>query len=111
MRYTVILLLLLSGMTASNAGTLMDRLRLAQNKRLRNASQIAIRTTFPVLRIVGYQERALRNVQPRRRRAKPNAADSSSSSISWIVRAAQTDLALLILAKPDYRKRRANPTR
>jgi hypothetical protein len=32
MRYTLILLSLLSEMTASNAGTSMDRLRLAQNK-------------------------------------------------------------------------------
>lgn len=32
MRYTVILLSLLSGMTASNAGTSMDRLRLAQKQ-------------------------------------------------------------------------------
>jgi hypothetical protein len=32
MRYTVVLLLLLSGTAASNAGTLMERLRLAQNQ-------------------------------------------------------------------------------
>jgi hypothetical protein len=49
-------------------------------KRLRNASQIAIRTTFPVLRIAGYPEHALRNVQPLRRRAKPNATGSNSPS-------------------------------
>jgi hypothetical protein len=34
-----------------------------------------------VLRIVGYQEHALHNVQPRRRCAKTDAADSNSSSI------------------------------
>jgi hypothetical protein len=55
---------------------------------LRNASQIAIRTTFPALRIAGYQAHAFRNARPRRRRAKPNAADSNSPAISWIVRAA-----------------------
>src|SRR5258708_19844180 len=32
MKYTIVLLLLLPGMTASNAGTLMERLRLAQNQ-------------------------------------------------------------------------------
>jgi hypothetical protein len=32
MRYTMVLLLLLSGMTTSNAGTLMERYRLAQNQ-------------------------------------------------------------------------------
>ena len=32
MRYTIVLLLLLSGTAASNAGTLMERLRLAQNR-------------------------------------------------------------------------------
>jgi hypothetical protein len=32
MRYPIVLLLLLSGMTAGNAGTLMERLRLAQNQ-------------------------------------------------------------------------------
>ena len=76
MRYTIVLLLLLSGMTASNAGTLIERLRLRKTKRLRNASQIVIRTTFPALRIVGYQEHALRNVQPRQKRAKTDATDS-----------------------------------
>jgi hypothetical protein len=53
-----------------------------KTKRLRNASQIVIRTIFPVLRIVGYQEHALRNVQLRQQRAKTDAADSNSSSIS-----------------------------
>jgi hypothetical protein len=52
-----------------------------KTKRLRNASQIVIRTTFPVRRIVDYQEHALRNVQPRQRLAKTDAADSKSSSI------------------------------
>lgn len=32
MRYIIVLLLLVSGMTESNAGTLMERLRLAQNQ-------------------------------------------------------------------------------
>jgi hypothetical protein len=32
MRYIIVLLLVLSGMTAGNAGTLMERLRLAQNR-------------------------------------------------------------------------------
>jgi D-serine deaminase-like pyridoxal phosphate-dependent protein len=53
---------------------------------LRNAFQIAIRTTFPALRIAGYQEHAFRNARPRRRCAKPNATDSNSFSISWIER-------------------------
>ena len=89
MRYIIVLLLLMSGMTESNAGTLMERLRLALNQRLRNASQFVIRTTFPVLRIVGYQDHALRNEQPRQQRAKTDATDSNSSSISWIVRSAR----------------------
>jgi hypothetical protein len=59
-----------------------------KTKRLRNASQIVIRTIFPVLRIVRYQEHALHNVQPRQQRAKTDAADSNSSSISEIVRSA-----------------------
>jgi len=46
-----------------------------KTKRLRNASQIVIRTIFPALRIAGYQEHALRNAQPRQQRAKTNAAD------------------------------------
>jgi hypothetical protein len=45
-----------------------------------------------VLRIVGYQEHALRNVQPHQRCAKPNATDSNSPSMSWIVRAAPMGL-------------------
>ena len=58
-------------------------------KRLRNASQIVIRATFPVLGIAGHQEHALRNVQLRQQRAKTDAADSNSSAISWIVRPAR----------------------
>jgi hypothetical protein len=50
-------------------------------KRLRNVFQIVIRTTFPALRIVGYQEHALRNVQPRQQRAKIDAIGSNSSSL------------------------------
>ena len=33
-----------------------------------------------MLRIVGYQEHALRNVQPRQQRAKADATDSNSSA-------------------------------
>ena len=98
MKYTIVLLLLLSEMTASNAGILMERLRLALTKRLRNASQIVIRTTFPVLRIVGYQEHALRNVQPRQQRAKTDATDPNSSAISWIVRSARWQSERRVLA-------------
>jgi hypothetical protein len=47
-----------------------------------------------VLRIAGYQEHALRNVQPRQQRARSNATDLNSSSISWIVRAAQCSASL-----------------
>jgi hypothetical protein len=71
-----------------------------KTKRLRNASRIVIRTTFPVLGIVDYQGHALRNVQLRQRRAKPNATGSSNSAISWIVRAVQSDFPLLIWAEP-----------
>jgi hypothetical protein len=45
-------------------------------KRLRNASQTVM------LRIAGYQEHALRNVQPHRQRAKTDAADSNNFSVS-----------------------------
>jgi hypothetical protein len=44
--------------------------------------QIVIRTTFPVRRIVGYQEHALRDAQPRQQHAKADAADSNSSAIA-----------------------------
>ena len=44
-------------------------------------SDVAIRRDGPVLRIVGYQEHVLRNVQPRQQRAKTDAADTNSSSI------------------------------
>jgi hypothetical protein len=89
MRYRIVLLLLLSGTTASNAGTLLETLRLAQNQTLAECVSNCIRTTFPVLRIAGYQEHALRNVQPRQRRAKTNAADSNSCCVSQFVRAAR----------------------
>jgi hypothetical protein len=58
-------------------------------KRLRNASQIVIRATFPVLGIAGHQEHALRNVQLRQQRAKTDAADSNSFSVPQIIRSAR----------------------
>jgi hypothetical protein len=79
----------MSGMSASNAGTLMERLRLTQNQTVAECVSNCNSNNFPALRIAGYQEHAFRNVQPRQRCAKPNATDSNSSSISWIVRAAQ----------------------
>ncbi len=69
-----------------------------KTKRLRNASQIAIRTTFPALRIAGYQEHASRNVQPRQQRAKADATDLNSSSISKIVRSARWQRGPRVLA-------------
>src|SRR5258708_1563008 len=51
-----------------------------KTKRLRNASQLVIRATSPVLRIVGYQEHVLRNVQPGQQRAKQVAVASNSRS-------------------------------
>jgi hypothetical protein len=68
-------------MTESNAGTLKG-CGWRKTKRLLNAFQIVIRTTFPALRTAGYQEHALRNVQPRQRRAKTNATDSNSCCVS-----------------------------
>jgi hypothetical protein len=70
-----------------------------KTKRLRNASQIVIRTTFPVLRIVGYQEHALRNVQPRQQRAKMHAIDSNSSFVSWTILSARWQSQPRVLAK------------
>jgi hypothetical protein len=79
----------MSGMTESNAGTLMERLRLAQNQTVVECVSNCNSNNFSCAQNCGYQEHALRNVQPRQRRAKTNATDSNSRCVSEIVRAAR----------------------